>query len=100
MLGIIHGGLTAALCDELSGAASFVTCGPLHFTANLTLNYLKPIVAGQYILVRASVVSIIRRKVYVNVTVENGRGRIFAKGTALFIRPNQNIDATTAHHVQ
>jgi acyl-coenzyme A thioesterase PaaI-like protein len=41
--GIVHGGLTAALMDDVSGAATFVAAGGGHFTANLTINYVSAV---------------------------------------------------------
>ena len=85
--GIVHGGMTAALMDDVSGAATFCAAGGGHFTANLNINYLKPIRAGQYLLVRAQAVKQVGRKTYVNISVEDGRGVIFARGTALYVKP-------------
>ncbi len=85
--GILHGGLTAALMDDVSGAATFVAAGGGHFTANLTINYLKPIRAGRYLLIRAQAVRQEGRKTYVNISVEDGQGTVFARGTALYVKP-------------
>lgn len=85
--GIVHGGMTAALMDDVSGAATFCAAGGGHFTANLNINYLKPIRADQYLLIRAQAVKQEGRKTYVNISVEDGRGEVFARGTALYVKP-------------
>jgi uncharacterized protein (TIGR00369 family) len=85
--GIVHGGMTAALMDEVSGAATFSAAGGGHFTANLNINYLKPVIADRYLLVRGQAVKQEGRKIYVNISVEDGKGEVFARGTALFVKP-------------
>jgi len=84
--GIVHGGCTAALMDEVAGAATFCAAGGGHFTANLNINYLAPIRSGQYVLVRAQAVKQERRKLWINISVEDGRGQVFARATALFVK--------------
>jgi len=90
--GIVHGGLTAALMDDVSGAATFVAAGGGQFTANLTINYMKPVRADRYVLVRAQAVKQEGRKTYVNISVEDGMGAVFARGTALYVKP-KNLPA-------
>ncbi|CAF1058640.1 unnamed protein product [Rotaria magnacalcarata] len=84
--GIVHGGLTATMIDEVSGAAAFSCVGPC-FTANLNIDYAKPLLTPTWVLVRAHVERQEGRKVYVHAVVENGEGQIYAKAVALFIKP-------------
>jgi uncharacterized protein (TIGR00369 family) len=95
--GITHGGLIATLMDEVSGATTFLTIKAPAFTANLNVNYLRPLPAGNYVLVRGKVVNQERRKIYVNVSVEDGRGEVYAKGTALYVKPNIDSMAVVNH---
>jgi predicted thioesterase len=44
-----------------------------------------------WVLVRAHVDRHEGRKVYINGTVENGEGVIYAKAVALFIKPKVNV---------
>ena len=85
--GIVHGGMTAALMDDVSGAATFCAAGGGHFTANLNINYVRPVKADQYVLIRAQAVKQEGRKTYVNISVEDGKGTVFARGTALYVKP-------------
>lgn len=84
--GVVHGGLSATLIDELSGGAAFMSVGPA-FTAKLTVNYHKPLPANKWIVVRAKVVKQVNRKSYVAASIEDGNGNIYATGDALFIKP-------------
>lgn len=87
---IVHGGLTAALLDQTLGAATFVaqptkTC----FTANLSVNYRKPLPAHTIVAVRCVVTRIEGRKLHATGRVEllSDRNVLFAEATALFVSP-------------
>jgi len=88
--GMVHGGLTATMIDEVSGAAAFSCVGPC-FTANLNIDYIKPLLTPAWVLVRAHVERHEGRKVFIHASVENGLGDIYAKGVALFIKPRGPI---------
>lgn len=64
----------------------FSCVGPC-FTANLNVDYVKPLKTPAWILVRAHVDRHEGRKVFIAGTVENGEGVIYAKSMALFIKP-------------
>ena len=68
----------------------FSCVGPC-FTANLNIDYVKPLLTPAWILVRAHVERQEGRKVMVNATVGNGEGDIYAKAVALFIKPKSSI---------
>ena len=88
--GIVHGGLTATIIDEVSGAAAFAAVGPC-FTANLNVNYIRPLPANTWVLVKSQVYKQVNRKAYIKTTVEDGMGNSFASGEALFIRPRLDV---------
>ncbi|CAF1328969.1 unnamed protein product [Adineta steineri] len=92
--GIVHGGLTATMIDEVSGAAAFSAIGPC-FTANLNIDYKKPLLVPSWVLVRAHVDRVEGRKAYINATVENGEGEIYAQAVVLFIEPKKPIQKPT-----
>ena len=93
--GIVHGGLTAALIDQCSGETAFLATGPGSFTANLTVNYHKPLIAGRWVEVQGRVVGVEGRKIRVRVEVaegaqgegEGGERLVYATGDVLFVRP-------------
>jgi acyl-coenzyme A thioesterase PaaI-like protein len=64
----------------------FSCLGPC-FTANLNIDYLKPLVVPAWVLVRAHIERHEGRKVYIHGTVENGEGVVYAKSIGLFIKP-------------
>ena len=93
--GIVHGGLTASLIDQISGETAFLSTGPGSFTANLNVNYLKPLIAGRWVEVVGRVVGVEGRKIRVRVEVSEGGGDgvggeervVYATGDVLFVRP-------------
>ncbi|CAF0724436.1 unnamed protein product [Adineta ricciae] len=86
--GIVHGGLTATMIDEVSGAAAFFSVGPC-FTANLNVDYKKPLLTPAWILVRAHVERVDGRKAYIHASVENGEDEIYAEAVVLYIKPKK-----------
>ena len=64
----------------------FSCVGPC-FTANLNIDYLKPLAVPAWVLVRSHVERHEGRKVFIRGTVENGEGVVYAKSVALFIKP-------------
>lgn len=85
--GIVHGGLTATLIDQVSGECAFLANGPGLFTANLNVNYTAPVIAGKYALVTAKITSQSGRKTVVGVSVTDGNGHEFAHANVLYVRP-------------
>lgn len=70
----------------------FSCVGPC-FTANLNVDYLKPLITPAWVLVRAHVDSHEGRKVVIRGSVENGEGVVYAKAVSLFIKPKAAIQA-------
>ena len=66
------------------------------FTANLNIDYLKPLATPAWVLVRAHVERRDGRKVFIHATVENGEDVVYAKAVALFIKPRLPIQ----EHIQ
>ncbi|MEO0564954.1 MAG: PaaI family thioesterase [Chloroflexota bacterium] len=86
--GFVHGGLLAALLDEAMGIAA-------HFSeykvvsANLNLNYLKPVPLGQPMTVTARVSRKDGRKVYIDGLVTLATGEEATRCEGLFVEaPN------------
>ena len=92
--GIIHGGFTAAILDEMLGWASFAErdkvfgegSGALIFTANLSVNYRKPMPAYRSYIIDVKVTRVVRRKkVYLTATWKDSEGNLYADATSLYI---------------
>lgn len=86
--GFVHGGLIATLLDETSGVVSNITAGPGQFTANLNLDYVRPLPNNSWVLVRGKATKIEGRKLFIGCQVEIN-GTVHAKSTALFIKPRE-----------
>ncbi|KAF2852894.1 hypothetical protein T440DRAFT_358290, partial [Plenodomus tracheiphilus IPT5] len=99
---MMHGGMAAALLDEVSGVlgqlnlkallerlkrlnpgGSFVQ--PSYFTAYLNTTYRSPIPTPGVILCTAKVERAEGRKVWFRSTIEDGAGKVYTVGEALFI---------------
>jgi acyl-coenzyme A thioesterase PaaI-like protein len=96
--GIVHGGLTAAIFDEVFGGLLFCT-KTRHlklnlldyipsFTVNLEVNYQRRISAGSTVLCRAWVDRIEGRKLFMRAELRDGpEGKVYAESKAIFVRP-------------
>ena len=90
--GVTHGGVTATILDEALG-----TCAILKFpaktgvTANLEINYLKPVVTNSFYILRAMPVKEGGRddKIWVSGRLETLEGRICVEAKGLFVVPRK-----------
>lgn len=87
--GIVHGGATAAVVDELFGWTAH-RCAPGEptriFTATLTVDYKAPIPAGTTVLITTSLDRVDGRKLHMACRVESPEGDVlYAEGRSLFI---------------
>ena len=82
----VHGGLVAAILDELLGMAA-VVAGVGGFTGTLTVRYLRPTPIATDLDLRAQVESVDGRKVMVTGQIAS-EGQVCATAEATFIRPN------------
>ncbi|KAK9717850.1 hypothetical protein K7432_005918 [Basidiobolus ranarum] len=86
--GIIHGGLLATLLDEGLAATVFPSLpGKNGVTANLNINYRKPVMADQFISINAKVTKVEGRKGWVEAQVKDLKGNVLVEASALFIAP-------------
>jgi len=87
--GVTHGGLTATIMDEILGRCAirqFPT--QTGVTANLELNYLKPVVTNSFYVVRAvPQEGFTERKGWVSGRLETVDGRVCLEAKALFVVP-------------
>lgn len=97
-VGIVHGGMLATLMDESMGRCGLAALpNRMGYTANLNVDYRKPVKAGSYVVVRAEVVKIEGRKVWVKGRIEglgvgDGKnekegGDVLVEAEALFVEP-------------
>jgi acyl-coenzyme A thioesterase PaaI-like protein len=83
--GVVHGGLTSTLFDNTFGWLFFALGKPPAVTANLTVNFKRPVYANSTVLLKAKLQEAEGRKLYMVATMENSDGMILADSTALFI---------------
>ncbi|KAG0371285.1 hypothetical protein BGZ54_007474 [Gamsiella multidivaricata] len=89
---IIHGGLLATLLDEATGMVALPNL-PFHigFTANLNINYRKPVKADQFVMVKAEFEKSEGRKGYTVASIYDLHGNILVECTALFVSPKNPV---------
>jgi acyl-coenzyme A thioesterase 13 len=84
--GLLHGGVIAAIMDDLIGAAVY-TLGQQHLFVSLNLNvdYLYGARLGETVRARAEVVKQGKKIMHVDCRLTNADGRLLAKGTSNLI---------------
>ncbi|KAI1318689.1 hypothetical protein EDD11_005982 [Mortierella claussenii] len=89
---IIHGGLLATLLDEATGMVALPNL-PFHiaFTANLNINYRKPVKADQFVMIKAEFEQAEGRKGYTNASIHDLHGNTLVECTALYISPKNPV---------
>jgi len=86
--GIVHGGLLATLLDEGMGRTAINNLpGRIGFTANLSLNYLAPTKADQFIVLTTKLTDLQGRKVWVEGIVQDTNGVVLAESKTMWIQP-------------
>lgn len=84
--GIVHGGIISTLFDNTFGWLFTTLEIPPAFTANLSINYRKPVLENCEAVIYSRVKEIDGRKLYFEATWEKD-GVVYADATALFIQP-------------
>lgn len=93
--GIIHGGLLATLLDEGLARCCFPALpNKVGVTASLKIDYKKPCMAGQYVVLKSETTKVDGRKAWVKGRLETlpadgSDGVVLVEAEALFIEPKQ-----------
>lgn len=82
--GIVHGGIIAVLLDEAMGKVGRFR-GVRAVTAELKIEYLRPVPVGQEILVEAREVEMNGRNMFREGEIRSARGVVLARGTGRFV---------------
>ncbi|SOV04889.1 uncharacterized protein UDID_02905 [Ustilago sp. UG-2017a] len=86
--GIVHGGMLATICDEaLARTAMYNLPGKVGVTARLEIDYRKPTMADQFIVVQTELVEQKGRKATVKGTVRDVEGQLLLQCRAIFVEP-------------
>ena len=83
--GIVHGGITALLFDNCFGWLFISMKIPKAVTANLTINYKKPIFANNAYVITTKLSKLEGRKLTMEGTLSDKNGAVLAESTSLFI---------------
>ncbi len=79
--GILHGGITATLLDEVM-ANNLFTQGVFVVTAEMTIRYLHKIPMGERLRIYSKILKQDRRLYEMEGWIENSQGKILAKATS------------------
>ena len=82
---ILHGGFTATLIDESCGFANMYWSRSHTFTANLNVNYRKPIPTPSIVLARAWITKVDGRKRWVKCELLGEHAVLYAEAETLFL---------------
>lgn len=86
--GVVHGGVLAMTFDNLFGWVFFASKMKAGFTANLNVNFRKPVFAGTVVRIHSRLVEVADRKRYLQATMTDSKdGSVVAEATALFVLP-------------
>ncbi len=91
-IGILHGGITATMLDEVMGAASFTLGRPTGFaTINMNVDYLKPAKAGDKVFGIGKVLRAGKTILHIESKIVDAEDRVLAKATANMIATSAKI---------
>ncbi|KAJ2159907.1 hypothetical protein GGF46_002689 [Coemansia sp. RSA 552] len=86
--GIVHGGILATLFDEATARPAFWNLPrSVALTASLKINYRRPVVANQVLVLRTEIANINDRKAEITAHIENAKGTILCDSEVLYISP-------------
>jgi len=84
---IVHGGVVAALLDEIMGWTGWLRYGRYYFTAESTIRYRKPVIAGRRYRAEARLINPREKIYFAEGRIIDEEGEVFAEATGkYFIR--------------
>ncbi|KAK8805646.1 hypothetical protein WA158_002302 [Blastocystis sp. Blastoise] len=96
--GVAHGGSTAAMLDQYFGIL-FAFLAPRGFTANLNINYRKPVLANSTLIVKGHLTQKDRRKYFMEASVQDIEGNVYVEATSLYLEANvEKVVETLKEH--
>jgi len=89
--GIVHGGIIAILIDDVLGYGFYSIGWPAAFTANLSINYRKPVPAASILRIECYFEGQERRKLHWKVRVVDAKrpSILYAEASSLFVVPKK-----------
>jgi acyl-coenzyme A thioesterase PaaI-like protein len=98
--GIVHGGIISAIFDNTFGWLYITGKLPPSFTANLTINFRKPLYANSVGIVKAVLEKTEGRKIFMKASWEGKDNEIYAEATTLFVIPKTGIPSSELGEVK
>ncbi|KAJ2898797.1 hypothetical protein IWW38_001228 [Coemansia aciculifera] len=87
--GIVHGGVQATLFDEITARPAFWNLPrSVALTASLKINYRRPVVVDQILVLKTQLASIEGRKATITAQLEDASGNLLSDAEALYISPS------------
>ena len=83
--GVVHGGITATVLDEMMAWACGVGAQTFAYCAELTVRYLQPIAPSQELVARGELVENRRRLLICKAEVLDAAGTVLAEATGKYI---------------
>ncbi|RKO99963.1 hypothetical protein CXG81DRAFT_4813, partial [Caulochytrium protostelioides] len=84
--GVLHGGVLATLCDEMTARAAMSRL-TIAVTANLNINYRRMVTANQFLVLSSTCTRVDGRKAWAEATIADEAGDTLVEATALFVAP-------------
>ena len=85
-IGILHGGIAAAMLDELMGAAGFTIGRPTGYaTINMNIDYLNSAKAGEKVIGEGVIIRAGRNIMHAEARLYNEEGKLLAKAASNLI---------------
>lgn len=92
-LGILHGGIAAAMLDELMGAAGFTIGRPVGYaTINMNVDFLNSAKAGEIITGEGTVIRPGKTVLHTEAKLYNAEGKLLSKATSNLIATKVQIN--------
>ena len=90
-VGILHGGMMAAMMDYVTSYIAVFTAGTNMVTAELNVRYRKSVSLPGVVLCRAKAIKREGRRVLIQGTIESGTGTIFCEGDSICVLRKEKL---------
>ncbi|KAL7560464.1 hypothetical protein ACA910_020507 [Epithemia clementina (nom. ined.)] len=93
-VGIVHGGIIALLVDDVLGFAYEAIPIPTAMTANLNLNFRRPLLQNTQFLIQVYLIELVGRKLVFSFRVTSPDNKdLYCEGTSVFVVPREHAEA-------
>ncbi|ORX47679.1 Thioesterase/thiol ester dehydrase-isomerase [Hesseltinella vesiculosa] len=91
--GIVHGGMLATLLDEVLAFVAMPSLpNKVGFTANLNIDYRRPVTSHQWVVLKGQLDKVEGRKAFVRAWIEDLEGTTkFVEATSLYVSPKSPL---------